>query len=138
MSGAEPERRPPRKAPENLLLLEKWEEFTGWLLDHTAKWPKSCRFTLTQRLENHALDVTELLVEARYDREARRSNLVAANLRLERMRHLLRLAQRARIEGRRGFETAMRGIDEAGRMLHGWRSTVAGRAVAARDAQEDK
>jgi hypothetical protein len=43
----------------------------GWLLDHCAKWPKSARFTLTQRIENHALDVTEQLVLARYEPGAR-------------------------------------------------------------------
>jgi hypothetical protein len=53
------------------LVLAKWEEFTGWLLDHCAKWPKSARFTLTQRIENHALDVTEQLVLARYEPGAR-------------------------------------------------------------------
>lgn len=62
---------PAAEAGPELLVLQKWEAFTGWLLNHTGKWPKAARFTLTQRLENHALDVTEMLVEARYERRLR-------------------------------------------------------------------
>ena len=81
--------RPPAKtAPEELLVLAKWEEFTTWLLDRSAKWPKCARFTITQRLENHALDVTESLVVARYQKLGRRSRLDDVNLVLERMRFL--------------------------------------------------
>jgi len=115
-----------REAGPELLLLAKWEEFTGWLLDHTAKWPKSARFTLTQRIENHALDITEILVQARYQPRGRGLRLEDANLRLERMRFLLRLARRAQVESPKGFESALRGIDEAGRMLHGWRTALGG------------
>jgi hypothetical protein len=59
------DRPPAREAGPELLVLQRWEEFTGWLLAHTARWPKSARFTLCQRVQNHALDVTELLVVAR-------------------------------------------------------------------------
>jgi hypothetical protein len=102
-------------------VLAKFEEFTGWLLDRTAKWPKSARFTLTQRIENHALDVVEDLVVARYSRPLRRARLDAANLRLERMRHLLRLARESNVCPFNVFESAARALDETGRMLHGWR-----------------
>jgi len=102
-------------------VLAKFEEFTGWLLDRTAKWPKSARFTLTQRIENLALDVVEDLVVARYSRPGRRARLDAANLRLERMRHLFRLARESNVCPFHVFETAARALDETGRMLHGWR-----------------
>ena len=49
-------RPPAREAPDELLVLARWEEFTVWFLERTAKWPKCVRFTLTQRIENHALD----------------------------------------------------------------------------------
>jgi hypothetical protein len=157
MSRPPGSRPPAREAGPELLVLSRWEEFTGWLLDHTAKgphqnnldvfsleaegfptrfepsyfggspkWPKSARFTLTQRIENHALDVTEMLVQARYEPGGRKARLEDANLRLERMRHLLRLACGAQVESPKGFESALRGIDEAGRMLHGWRKALEG------------
>jgi hypothetical protein len=80
------DRPPAAEAGPELLVLQKWETFVGWFLHHTGKWPKAARFTLTQRLENHALDVTELLVQARYEPKLRASILRTINLRLERMR----------------------------------------------------
>ena len=114
-------RPPPRQASADLLVLAKFEAFTGWLLDRTAKWPKSARFTLTQRIENHALDVVEDLVVARYRRAGRATRLEAVNLTLERMRHLFRLAREAGACPFTVFETSMKALDEAGRMIHGWR-----------------
>ena len=118
----------PRQAGPDLLVLEKWETFSGWLLNHTGRWPKSARFTLTQRIENHALDVVEMLVEARYAPARRRELLSDINLRLTRMRFLFRLARDARIETSKGFATSMRRLDEVGRMVHGWRIAIGARS----------
>jgi len=127
-----PYHRPePRKAGPELLVLAKWEEFTSWLLQATPRWPKASRFTLTQRIENHALDVTELLVEARYQPAARSKRLHEINRILERMRYLFRYAHKTRALQNQGFEFAMRGLDEAGRMLHGWRQALSQRQEAA-------
>ena len=121
------------EAGPELLVLQKWEAFTAWLLNHTARWPKAARFTLTQRLENHALDVTELLVEARYEPRLRKRLLLDVNLRLERMRFLCRIARDARIENKKGFESTMRHIDEVGRMVHGWRVAIGDRKPRTRE-----
>jgi len=117
-------RPPARQAGPELLVLAKWEEFCGWLFDATARWPKSARFGLVRRVDDHALDITELLITARFEPGARRSALRAVNLRLERLRFLLRIARRRGVLQKRGFETAMRGVDEAGRMVHGWRERL--------------
>jgi hypothetical protein len=124
------DRPPARAAGPELLVLSQWEEFTGWLLDHTSKWPKSARFGLVRRVDDHALDVTELLIVARYEPRERRKTLREVNLRLERMRFLLRIASSRGVMPRSGFETAMRHVDEAGRMVHGWRETIGARAEA--------
>lgn len=115
-------RPPARAAGAELLALARFEEFTGWLLDRTAKWPKNARFTLTQRIENHALDVVEDLVIARYRPGDRPARLAAVNLRLERMRHLFRLARGSSACPFAVFESSMNAIDEVGRMVHGWRA----------------
>jgi hypothetical protein len=120
-------RPPARSAGPELLVLQKWEEFTGWLLDHTSKWPKSARFGLVRRVDDHALDVTEMLIVARYEPGERRTVLREANLRLERLRFLLRIARAKNVCAAKGFETAMRGIDECGRMIHGWRVALGDR-----------
>lgn len=118
--------RGPKLASEELLVLQKWEELARWLLHHTAKWPKAWRFTLSQRIENHVLDILEALVVARYDRGARRGLLEDVNLRLERLRFLFRLARAENCTANHTFEAAMRRIDEIGRMLHGWRKNLGG------------
>jgi hypothetical protein len=48
-----PSTRPPaREAGPELLCLQKWEDTAGWLIEHTAKWPKSARFSFVQKVDN--------------------------------------------------------------------------------------
>ncbi len=102
-------------------MLAHWEAFVPWLLDHCARWPRLARFSITQRLENHALDVLELLVVARYQPRQRAGNLRQANLTLERMRFLSRVVRQRAFMSERAFDKAMRDLDQAGRMVYGWR-----------------
>ena len=124
---------PAREAGAELMCLQAWEQHAGWIVEHTAKWPKSARFSLVQKVDNHALAVLELLVVARYEPKQRSAALREANLRLEQLRFLLRIALQRRITTMAGFETALRGIDELGRMVHGWRATLAGREASGVD-----
>lgn len=124
-------RQPARAAPPELLVLQKAEALAIHLLTRTARWPKSQRFTLTQRLENVALDVVEQLVIARYEAHERGRRLASINLALERARFLLRLARAGRHCPAQHFEGLMTRIDEVGRMLHGWRERLAGRRTEA-------
>ena len=70
-----------------------WIGFLEWLLPTTEKFPKRARFTLANRIDNLALDIAEELVEARYTRD-KTAILRRINLRLERLRVLLRLSYR--------------------------------------------
>jgi hypothetical protein len=89
------------------------------LLSRTARFPKIVRFTFSSRIDNLALDVYEDLVEARFSRDTL-TVLERINLRLERLRLLLRLAHDLRHLDRQGFEHVALGLDEAGRMVGGW------------------
>ncbi len=124
MSGPPFTRPPAREAGPELLCLQKWDETAGWLIESTAQWPKSARFGLVQKVYNHALEIVEMLVVARYEPGLRRKLLRAINLRLERLRFLLRIARTRNVMPGGKFETAMRGVDELGRMLHGWRVAI--------------
>ena len=126
-----PSTRPPaREAGPELLCLQKWEDTAGWLIEHTAKWPKSARFSFVQKVDNHVLAILESLVAARYEPGQRRKLLREVNLRLEQLRFLLRMARARQVMPSAGFETAMRGIDELGRMVHGWRVAIGEREAA--------
>ncbi|MEM7201643.1 MAG: hypothetical protein AAF628_15350 [Planctomycetota bacterium] len=125
----------PKPAPPELLVLAQTEELAAWLLMRTARWPKRVRWTLTQRLENHCLDLLESLTVARYRPAERPRQLEASNLRLERMRRLLRLARAVQACPTGAFEKALRQLDLVGRMMHGWRRRLAGSTTAGgRDA----
>ena len=71
--------------------LEKWYQFLRWLVPTVEKFPKVQKFTLGDRIQGGALDVLERLIEATYSRQAT-PLLAAANLGLEKLRFLFRLA----------------------------------------------
>lgn len=102
-----------------LPIFVKWMEFLEWLLAATDKFPKKARFSFCQRIEAIALDVVEDLVEARYSRD-RRATLRRANLRLEKLRVLLRLSHKLRYLSHDGYAHASKAVNEAGKMIGGW------------------
>ena len=99
-----------------------WEKLTLDLLARTEKFPKTARATLTSRIENAALDILEGLVTARYRSGREKAvTLRAVDETLTRLRVLLRLAQARTHLSPGGYEDLSRRMDEAGRMLGGWR-----------------
>ena len=102
-----------------LPVLVHWEKTLHDLLGRTRKFPKSVRFTFSNRIDNLALDVYEALIEAKYSRD-KVDILRRANLDIEKLRLLLRLCHDERFLDRRGFEYVAGALDEAGRMVGGW------------------
>jgi hypothetical protein len=109
----------PDKDPGDLVLFVKWMDFLTWLFAATEKFPKKTRFVLVNRIDNLALDVVEDLVEARYTRD-RLPILRRTNLKLEKLRVLLRISHDQGHLPHRGYEHSARALDEAGRMIGGW------------------
>ncbi len=112
-------------SPENrknseLPVFVKWLDFVEWLLPVTEKFPKRVRFTFSDRINNLCLDVAENLVAARYTKN-KTGILQTTNLQLEKLRVLLRLAQRMHYLSYQRYEFAVRAVNEAGRMLGGWK-----------------
>ena len=99
--------------------LEKWYQFLRWLVPTVEKFPRAHKFTLGDRIQSGALDVLERLIEATYSRNAQ-PPLAAANLGLEKLRFLFRLATDLTLVDLRRYEFAARAIDEVGRMVGGW------------------
>jgi hypothetical protein len=97
--------------------------FLLWLVPTVEKSPRSQKFLLGDRIQATALDVLERLVEATYTR-ARAPMLVAANLGIEKLRLLFRLAHDLRFLDMRRYEHAARSLDEVGRLIGGWRKAV--------------
>jgi 23S rRNA-intervening sequence protein len=99
--------------------VEAHYQFLIWLLPTVEKFPRSHKFTLGDRVENAALDVLDALIEATYTRN-RLQHLRQANLGIEKLRFLLRLACDLRLLDRRRYEHAARALDETGRLIGGW------------------
>jgi hypothetical protein len=102
--------------------LEAHQRFLTWLILTLEKFPCVQRFLLGDRIEATALDVLERLIEATYSRE-RQGMLRLANLGLEKLRHLMRLAHDLRYLDSRRYEYAARTIDEIGRLVGSWTRT---------------
>lgn len=101
------------------IALEKCYQFLLWLVPAVEKFPKSQKFLLGDRIQNLALDVQENLIEATYSKNPV-PHLAAANLRLEKLRYLFRLALDLKHLDPRRYEFAARALDEIGRMVGGW------------------
>ena len=110
------------EAPAVLVL---WERVLGDLLDRTARFPKSVRFTFAARIDAHALDILDALIRARFAPAPERAALLhAADTRLAVLRTLVRLSADRKYLDLPGLKHVATGLDEAGRMLGGWRRSL--------------
>ncbi len=105
---------------DDIPLFGHWYEFVRWLLDNTEKYPRKARFTFCNRIDNLALDILEGIVDARYTK-SKRDILRRIDLSMERLRVLLRLCHDKRYLDNKGYEFASKQINEAGKMVGGWR-----------------
>ncbi|MBI3295434.1 MAG: diversity-generating retroelement protein Avd [Deltaproteobacteria bacterium] len=108
-----------RSAELELPVFAKWFDFVKWLLPFTDKLPKKIRFSITNRINNLALDIVEDLIEARYSR-SKSQTLRSANLRLEKLRILMRLCVEQELMPHKTYQHAVKAINETGSMLGGW------------------
>ncbi len=131
LSGEQQERRTARAGAARATgpALESHYRFILWLVPAVERFPRSRKFLLGDRIQDTALDVLEHLIEATYSRR-RADHLAAANLGLEKLRFLFRLACDLRALDRRRYEYAARSIDETGRKVGAWGKAHAGRGGA--------
>ena len=91
----------------------------GWCRSWTG-FPRTRKFLLGDRLQTTALEILERLIEATYTKR-RTTHLANANLGLEKLRFLIRLARDLRCLDHRRYEFAARSIDDTGRRVGAWR-----------------
>jgi len=109
--------------------VEAMYRFLLWLVPAVEGFPRSQKFLLGDRIQTTALDVLERLIEATYTR-ARQRTLADANLGIEKLRFLFRLAADLRVLDLRRYEHAARSLDEIGRLIGGWRKADSAAAAA--------
>jgi hypothetical protein len=91
----------------------------SWLLQQVNTFPRAHRFVLGDRIATTALESLEGLVEASHLRD-KRAVLRGVNLKLERLRSLLRMSQDLQALSLRTYESVARDINEVSAMLGGW------------------
>lgn len=105
--------------PQDYPVFNQWYKTTNWLLDRCERMPKHTRFTISGKIANLALDITELLLEAIYTKE-RSSILRKVNLQLEKLRFFNRLCKDRRYFSITQYEYFAKAINQTGQMIGGW------------------
>ena len=102
-----------------LSAITKANDLLRWLLPALDKFPRTRKFTLGDRIENLALDVLTGLIQAKYQRQ-KAGTLAEVNLKLETLRHLIRLAKDLKCVSIKGYEHASKLLVDLGREVGGW------------------
>lgn len=99
--------------------VQKAYDLTKELLIRVAKFPRSYKFTLGDRMVLTALNILESLVEAAYSQDKPRL-LHSANLQVERLRFLLRLSCNIGSISNNGYAYVAEMLNELGKQIGGW------------------
>ena len=110
----------PDRVRETRPALHAHYRFILWLVPAVARFPRSQKFLLGDRIQGLTLDVLEALIEATYTRQRDRL-LARANLGIEKLQFLFRLAWDLQYLDARRYEFAARSLDETGRKIGAWK-----------------
>ena len=103
----------------NVAAVEATYQLVLWLIPVLDAMPRRQKFQLGDRLQNSAIAVLDILIEAAYTRD-RAALLQRANLDLEKLRFWIRLSKDLRLLAFPQYEHAARLIDNLGRQVGGW------------------
>ncbi len=95
-----------------------WYDVLLYILPQIAKFPRTYRYQLGERLNSVCCDVLELLLTAAYARD-KSPLLHRANLKLEQSRYYLRLCKDLRLMSVHPYEVASKMLYEVGKQLGG-------------------
>ncbi len=104
-------------------VVERHYQLILWLLPKIANFPKDQRFLLADRIEIILLDILELLIEAVYSK-SKKEILRKANLRLEQLRFMVRIAKDMKYININGYDYFCQKVLEIGRMVGGWQKAA--------------
>lgn len=105
---------------EDYPVFQKWNEILDWILDTSEKFPKNSRFTFSTRIINLSLSILELLIEAIYDSDNRKTLLKKINIELEKLRVFFRLSHSRKYISTKQYNFISKQINGFGKMIGGW------------------
>lgn len=97
----------------------KTYDFILWASNHTAKFPKSARFSFAVRIENKLLDFLDLILLANRMKD-KREKLACADALIEQSRILFRMSKDMKFISLNSYEYAAKELSEIGRYLGAW------------------
>jgi hypothetical protein len=104
-----------------MIILTRTFDLLAWLLPKAATFPKSYRYTVTQRMMDAALDFQEALFDAiSQGGSTRQKHLRAADAHLNKLRLYLRLAHHWRWLNDGQYRHVSVMVAEIGKLLGGW------------------
>jgi hypothetical protein len=111
--------QPAPKVAQPPQLVSEFYEFMLWCMDRTQRFPHNYRGTLTRWIEDQLWGILDLLIEAAYTRH-KLPLLEQSNLRLQKLRFLVRLCKDRQCLSLSQYEYAARAINTLGTALGGW------------------
>jgi hypothetical protein len=100
-------------------IVSKFYDFMMWFMDHTQRFPRNYRGTLTRWVEDQLWGILDLLIEAAYTRQ-KLARLEQSNLGLQKLRFLTRVCKDRKCLSLSQYEYASRMINDIGMELGGW------------------
>ena len=99
--------------------LTKFYDLLLWIIPVLESFPRSQRFLLGNRIEESLLDIMELIIQAVYTSE-RMEFLKEANIKIEKLRYLVRLSKDLKFISIKKYEYISRSLNDIGKEIGGW------------------
>ena len=107
------------KGKNQLIIFTRIYDLTLWMMNHTSKFPKSSRFSISVKIESNMLELLGTILMANRRRN-KTTYLEKADEILEQLRILVRLSKDMEFLNIKSYGFAARNLDEIGRLLGGW------------------
>lgn len=105
-------------------IFSKTYDMIAWLVPLTVRFPRSQRFVMAEILQQEAIRFQALLIEAAHHPKPE-IVLVEADSELDKLRTHLRLSRDLALMSFGQYEHAARMLTEIGKLLGGWKRSVA-------------
>ncbi len=105
--------------PNEVDAITRLYDYLLWVIPKIEKFPRGQKFLLGDRIEGLLLDILELLIEAAYSRR-KAALLKSANIKLEKLRYLVRLSKDLKLINLKAYEFSASAINTIGKSIGGW------------------
>jgi len=107
------------KEQKEVNALTKTYDLLLWIIPQLEKFPKSQKYLLGDRIETVLLDIMDLIIQSIYTKN-KASFLKKANLKIEKLRYLIRLTTDLKYLSIKKYEYVSRCLNEIGSEIEGW------------------